>query len=121
MPSNVAQRLASVHPRMSAMRGESLRRNPANEHQRRVVGGEIDAALTFANISRKAAAHEMGYADDSTINRWISGAENPNFAKLYELGPTFRRGLLVAQARSIGAGVAVQTVVTVTETVEQRA
>ena len=118
MAKSITQALDTVHPRMAAMRGESVRRNPADVEDRRAQGAEIDAALKFAKLTRQEAAYAMGYADDYTINRWISGAENPNFVKLRTLGALFRRGLLIAQAASIGVGVRVETVVTIVGEVE---
>lgn len=117
MPRSISQQLDAVHPRMIAMRGEGLRRNPAIADDRRQQGEEIDTALKAAKITRQEAAYQLGYADASSIDRWIAGTENPNFAKLRTLGPRFRRQLWLAQAESIG-GVRIEHVVRIPDDVE---
>lgn len=99
------------------MRGEGVRRNPADADDRRQLGEEIDEALKLAKVTRKVAAGRMGYGDTTTLDRWCAGrsAETPNFAKLRAIGLRFRRALLFVQARNIGIGVRAKYTVEIDE------
>lgn len=105
MASNLAQRLAGIHPRNLAMRGEGVRKKVASEAARRELGACIAEGLADAGYTPKSAGLSMGYADDTTVNRWINGAdETPNIAKLDELPrlpgrPSFKRAFSIARAR----------------------
>ena len=78
----------------------------------RVIGRSIERALIAAGLEKKAAAAEMGYADQSALSRWIAGIETANFAKLWSLGAAFQRELVIALAAECAA-IHVDTVLTV--------
>jgi hypothetical protein len=101
----------SVHPPIVAMRGEGVRKKVANPETVKRIGAAIESALDYADLTRQEAAFRMGYADETSLARWISGAEPPNLAKLIDLGPRFEQGLLIAIGRGCGLGVRVKTTI----------
>ena len=96
------------------LRGEADRKPLAVAEISRVIGRAIERALIAAGMEKKAAAAEMGYADQSALSRWIAGIETANFAKLWSLGAPFQRELVIALAAECAA-IRVDTVLTATD------
>lgn len=79
---------------------------------RRVIGRAIECALEASGISKQEASYAMGYANQSSLAKWISGEETPQFAKLWSI-PRLRTPLVIALASACDTDVEVRTVVTV--------
>jgi hypothetical protein len=91
---------------------------PLGMDGKRAIGMAIEWALEMSDIPKKDAAFRLGYHDQSTIGKWISGDENPSFPKLWTcLGNTFRANLVIALARIFPVDVSVTTTVTVNQKV----
>jgi hypothetical protein len=84
-------------PRRVALRREGVRKNVAEPAEGRLVGQVIGRALELAGLSRQEVAFTMGYADESSLCRWIAGVETPQFARLWQVAP-LRPALVLAWA-----------------------
>jgi hypothetical protein len=83
------------------------------DDMKRLIGSAIEKALTSADITKQAAAYEMGYGENhAPVSNWIAGKETPQFAKLWTLGAVFQRELVIALA-NLCQQVEVRTVVTI--------
>lgn len=78
---------------------------------RRVIGERIERALILANLSKQEASFLMGYADQSTLSRWIAGVERAQMDRLFAI-PQLRVPLVVAFAE-LAEGVQVSTTITI--------
>lgn len=83
-----------------ALRGEGVRNKGANPEDAVALGKAIGFALRHADLTPQEAAHAMGYADESSLCRWLKGDphDTPKMAKLLAL-PRFREGFALACAR----------------------
>jgi transcriptional regulator with XRE-family HTH domain len=100
MATTVAKPSLNVPRKMLALRGEALRKPLADDEMRRLIGGAIEWALSYAGLTKQQAADRMGYgSNQAPISRWISGLETPQLAKLWTLGDEFQNGLLIAMSR----------------------
>lgn len=116
MPHTVAKCLPDVPRKMlsAGLRPDAnADRKPLTEHAfRAVIGGAIECALLGSRITKQEASHRMGYDNQASISKWISGVETPQFAKLWAIGPDFRAHLVIALARACD-GVDVTTQITI--------
>lgn len=97
MPQTVADPRLDVPRKMLAARGEAVRKPLAEE-----IGGAIERALTLARITKQDACYRMGYgANQAPLSRWISGAERPQFEKLWGIDE-LRGPLVTALAELAG-------------------
>lgn len=103
MPESVRDRLADVHPQMAGF---------GPQKSGLLVGQLIARAFDYAGLEVKEAAAAMGYAEPTTVYRWLSGREQPNFDKLLTLGEKFQEGLVIGLATAC-ASVRVETTVRV--------
>jgi hypothetical protein len=81
----------------SAVVGEGDRKRLAEVDFRRAVGGAIERAILLSGLTKQEVAGRMGYEDQSALSRWISGVENPHFAKLFSI-PELRAPLVLTLA-----------------------
>ena len=77
------------------------------------IGQAVERAITLARLTKQDVAFRMGYADQSTLARWISGVETPSFARLWMV-EDLRAPLAVALAEL--AQCEVETVVRIKRT-----
>jgi predicted transcriptional regulator len=101
MAANLTAGLDGIPRKTLAMGGESLRK-PLAEDLKRAIGAAIARALVLADMTKQDAAHRMGYEDQSALSRWISGAETPQFARLFEVAE-LRTPLVVALAEIVNS------------------
>lgn len=80
MPATVTKAIPDPPRKMLAAQGESHRKPLADE-----IGGAIERAIVLAKLTKQDVAYRMGYTDQSALSRWISGAETPQFAKLWAI------------------------------------
>lgn len=92
MGSSVAEKLPARHHKMLAATGESPRKPLAEQ-----IGSAIERAIVLAKLTKQDVAYRMGYTDQSALSRWISGAETPQFAKLWAI-PELQEPLVIALA-----------------------
>lgn len=110
MPRSVAERMASVHPKMLAVSDERLQ-SRSETHPKRLgeqewrerIGRTIDRALRLAEVTKQEMSHAMGYGNDqSSISKWITGKERPQFDKLFgadgDIGDRFYVAWVIACA-----------------------
>lgn len=117
MAGTVTAARATTPRKMLAMGGEGLRKPLAELDHRRAIGRAIERALEYADLTKQQASGLMGYPDQSALSRWISGAETPQLAKLWTLGPRFRHGFVIALAdNAADDGVEVRTTITLRTT-----
>lgn len=102
------KKLADVRPAMAKAECKAL----AEDEWRRRVGKAIENAIQIADTTKQVLSDAMGYADQSALSRWISGAERPLFDKLLAVA-WFQQPLLIALAKCVGAGVRIRTVIEV--------
>lgn len=102
MPT-VAEKLNAVPRKMLAKNLDPVRK-PLAEDWNRLVGQAIERAILLARLTKQEVAHEMGYSDQSTLSRWISGAETAQLPKLFAID-ALREPLAVALAELAGAKV----------------
>ncbi len=95
---------------MLAASGEGVRKAVAEADLKRLIGGAIERAIVLARLSKQDVAYQMGYADQSALARWISGAETAQLPKLFKI-VALQQTLVVALAEI--ADCDVQTVITV--------
>lgn len=80
-------------------------RKPLAEEWQVLLGQAIECALRRARITKQDAAYRMGYGtNQAPLSRWISGAETPQFAKLFSI-PELRMPLCVELAELSGAAI----------------
>jgi hypothetical protein len=103
-------RLDGLPHKMLAMRGEGFRK-PLAEDLKRAIGQAIERAIVLASLTKQDVAHQMGYEDQSALSRWISGAETPQFAKLFVVVEL--RGPLVIALAELAHDVEISTTLTV--------
>lgn len=92
MSTNATDRLAARHHKMLAMRGETLRKPLAE-----AIGQAVERGIVLAKLTKQDVAFRMGYEDQSALSRWISGAETPQFARLWAI-EELRGPLVIALA-----------------------
>lgn len=117
--NKVADPRLDVPRKMLTVHGEGDRK-PLAEDRKRQIGLAIERALEDADISKQDAAYRLGYGENqSPISRWISGIENPPFAKLWTLGSRFQKALVKRMAGAVddSGAVEVRTTITFTEKV----
>jgi hypothetical protein len=68
----------------------------------RFVGQLISRALHHANVTPQEASYRMGYADQSKLSRWMSGAEIPHLLGRFLAHADLCRGFLMALAEARG-------------------
>jgi hypothetical protein len=119
MRNSVTQRLPDAPRKNLAARmllGESAHKPLANHPDdlaRRVIGAVIDAALRGAGITKQEASHAMGYGQNQApISNWISGKENPQLSRLWNIGREFRTHLVMGLAQAC-EDIEIKTVITV--------
>lgn len=78
----------------------------------RSLGPVIARAFALAGLTSDQAAREMGYADATTVAKWIGNTEPPQIARIWSVRQ-LRVGLLVALAEHADEQVEVRTTVTV--------
>lgn len=105
--------LDSMPRKMVAMTSEALRK-PLAEDLRRAIGQAIEHAILLSQLTKQDIAYRMGYEDQSALSRWISGAENAQFAKLW-IVRELRAPLVVALA-AMAEDACVTTTVTIKRT-----
>lgn len=66
--------------------------------------------LALGHMELKALAHELGYADQSAVSRWASGAERPQFDRVASVD-RLRPWIAVAWGEATGAEVQVSVTV----------
>lgn len=98
MSGSLRERLDGVHPKSLGMRGESLLKKVGAELAKPDM---LARAMAVTRMSPKDIARELGLADQSSISKWLSGAENVTFEHLWK-APGLRAGLVVALAESTG-------------------
>jgi hypothetical protein len=99
-------------PRKSVAADDALdRKSFAADVDGPSIGRVIERAIVLAGLTKQELAHAMGYADQSALSRWISGAEAAQIAKLWAVR-ALRGALVIAMAEASRADVEVQTVVT---------
>jgi hypothetical protein len=112
MRSTVRSAVPDTPRKMLTMQGEALRKPLAEGAFKAAIGRAIERALKASDITKQAAAYDMGYGDNqSPVTRWISGAETPQFAKLWTLGDRFRQELVIALADECEMGVTLETTI----------
>lgn len=113
LPNAPRRNLASAFAK-SERPHQPLVKGPELEVFRAIVGRIIERARSSAGITKQQASIVMGYGENQKpIGNWEAGIENPNMARLWMLGPLFRRGFLVAWADECADdAVSVSTVVT---------
>lgn len=102
MSDSVRDLRAVPHPRTLGMRlrcNHSALRHHARLQAPHVIGPAVASALQYAGISVKEAAARTGRPITS-IYRWQSGVEQPNFDALWTLGEDFEHGLFLALGRA---------------------
>jgi hypothetical protein len=62
-------------PRQMAWLGRNEDFERRKKEARRSIGRGLDRAIRRAEITQKAVASDMGYADSSVIGRWVNGNE----------------------------------------------
>jgi ribosome-binding protein aMBF1 (putative translation factor) len=83
----------------------------ADEDWRRDVGQAIKAASDALGWSLKEFAAKVG-KDERQCARWMDGSERPQFDVLFAVA-ALREPLVIAIAALAGAGVSIETVITV--------
>lgn len=101
---------ATTSSNAAAAGGATSRKNFAADA--RFVGQLLTDAIRHSDLTPQEAAFAMGYADQSALSRWMSGADVPQMLLRWLSLPQLRRGLLIAIARADGNHVRVETVVT---------
>lgn len=92
--SSLAERVPALHPKMlAATLRDQAKADP------KPLGIAIERALVLANITKQDVSHRMGYTDQSSISKWISGKEPPRFDKLWAIRE-LRPHLVIALAES---------------------
>jgi hypothetical protein len=119
MPNSLTHRLPNdPHKKIAARMqlGEGAHKslaNPPDDIARRVIGAVIDAALRGAGITKQEASHAMGYGQNQApISNWISGKENPQLSRLWNIGREFRTHLVMGLAQAC-EDIEITTVITV--------
>lgn len=93
--------LAGVHPQMLAAQG-CTDRTSLGADPRRAIGRVIERGLARAGLTKQEVSFRLGYADQSTVGRWVSGMERPHFDRLLAL-EDLRKPLLIELCRTCGA------------------
>src|SRR5262245_28750689 len=96
-----------------------IRPRPAKAHLRKAeegewrarVGGAVERAYKLCGWSLKEFASKVR-RDERQLARWISGAERPQFDVMFGV-EVVRSALVIALAELAGAGVQVETTVTI--------
>ena len=110
MASHDTDQLDRVPRKTLAMTSEALRK-PLAEDLKRTIGQAIEHAIVLAKLTKQDVAHRMGYEDQSALSRWISGAETPQFAKLF--GVRELRAPLVIALAALAEDACVETSITI--------
>lgn len=110
MRTHDTAQLDQVPRKMAAMTSEALRK-PLAEDLKRAIGRAIERAIVGADLTKQEVSFAMGYEDQSALSRWISGAENPQFAKLFMV-VKLRAPLVVALA-ALAEDASVVTTITI--------
>lgn len=109
MPRHDTAQLDGIPRKTLAMRGEALRKKIAEPTI--ALGPAIERALELAHLTRQEASHAMGYRDPSALSRWISGAERPQFERLFAV-PRLKCALVIALAE-LAEGIEITTQITI--------
>jgi hypothetical protein len=109
---NTAQ-LDGIKRKSIAMTSEALRK-PLADDLKRAIGQAIERAIVLAGLTKQEVAFAMGYEDQSALSRWISGAETPQFARLFIVVKL--RGPLVIALAELSGDVDVQTTIVIRRT-----
>lgn len=105
MAENRSSALATVKPKMVAASLRSqAKADPKPLGGDRLLGSAIERALVLANLSKQEVSFRMGYRDQSSISKWISGKESPQFDKLWAI-EELRESLIEALAALAGCRV----------------
>lgn len=59
-------------------------------YDKKKSGRKLKLMMYQRGISAKALASKMGYADSSTINRWVRGETTPSYENLMNLSLVLR-------------------------------
>lgn len=81
------------------------------EQWRELVGQAVQRCLSLAGVTQKEAAALL-HRDPAQVQRWIVGSERAQLDTLFAV-EQFRQPLLIALAEMAGAGVSVETTITV--------
>jgi hypothetical protein len=114
MANSLAERLNGIPRRSLGMKGEAHPKKFVSPDMRAYVARLIERAIDHSGLSKKQAALAMGFPEDdqTSVSRWISGAEPPSMTRFTSVRE-LRRGLAIALAESDGEA-RIQTVVTFT-------
>ncbi len=95
MSQSVRDPRLDVPLKMLAVEGEEVSKPLAEDVWRRKIGGAIERGIVLARLSKQDVAYQMGYADQSALARWISGAETAQLPKLFRI-EALRQSLVIA-------------------------
>lgn len=90
--------------------GESLGKPLADLSISEEIGRIIERAIELSRRPNKDMADAMGYDNAAMLSRWISGAADAQFVKLWAVR-WFRPFLVAAMAERAGVGVNVKTTI----------
>lgn len=109
MATSVVNGLGSLPAKKAAvvgLRGETARKVFSDAYLGRVV----ERAIALAGLTKDQAGREMGYANASTISRWLSGEESVQLGRVWAV-EALRMPLIQALAEAAESGVVVETTV----------
>lgn len=84
------------------IKGEATRRNPAISDAQRFAGHVFGSALHAVELTKEEAGHELNYADGTSVTRWTSGVDVPEFLARFIAHPMLRGALVEALAKIPG-------------------
>jgi hypothetical protein len=80
-PNTVGVRPTRAQPQTLAAASEPDHKPLAD--WRRRIGQTIERALELAHLTKQGVSFAMGYQDQGSLSRWMSGVERPHFDKLF--------------------------------------
>lgn len=86
-------------PARATLRGES----PSKALGCDRIGRVVERAFELAHLTKDQASREMGYADASTVSKWIAGEVPVQVSRLWSV-PQLRAAFIVALAEDAGDG-----------------